>query len=235
MKTMYSMKSLLLAVLFTFAVSPLSVFAQNDTLTSGKFTDTRDDNDYNWVKIGKQVWMAENLAYLPSVNLVDNGSEDEEGSYYYVYGYDGTNVTDAKATSNYDTYGVLYNWTAAQGACPTGWHLPSDVEWTELIDYLGGKDVAGGKLKESGTTHWKSPKSPNTEVTNETGFTALPGGHRYGGNGDFDAIRTNGYWWSATSSYNLFAWSRYMAYKHSDVIKIYYNKEWGLSVRCVRD
>ena len=87
------------------------IVAQNDT--AGTFTDSRDGNEYNWVQIGNQVWMAENLAYLPSVNMVADGSEDAAGSYYYVYGYDGTNVTDAKATANYTTYGVLYNWTAA--------------------------------------------------------------------------------------------------------------------------
>src|SRR5574344_844768 len=159
--------------------------------TSGTFTDDRDNKVYKWVKIGDQVWMAENLAYLPSVNMVADGSEDAAGSYYYVYGYDGTNVAEAKATDNYATYGVLYNWTAAmngeassttnpsgiQGVCPAGWHLPSDAEWTELTDYLGGASVAGGKLKETGTTHWNSP---NTGATNETGFTALPGCYRYG-------------------------------------------------------
>ncbi|MCK9320171.1 FISUMP domain-containing protein, partial [Methanoculleus sp.] len=114
------------------------------TDTAGTFTDSRDGNDYNWVKIGDQVWMAENLAYLPSVNMVADGSEDAAGSYYYVYGYDGTDVTAAKATANYTTYGVLYNWLAAMNACPDGWHLPSDAEWTELTDYLGGESVAGG-------------------------------------------------------------------------------------------
>src|SRR5574344_2998326 len=157
--------------------------------TSETFIDDRDNKVYKWVKIGDQVWMAENLAYLPRVNRVADGSEDAAGSYYYVYGYNGTNVADAKATANYKTYGVLYNWTAAmngeassttnpsgiQGVCPAGWHLPSDAEWTELTDYLGGASVAGGKLKETGTTHWDSP---NTGATNETGFTALPGGYR---------------------------------------------------------
>jgi uncharacterized protein (TIGR02145 family) len=218
--------------------------AQNDT--AGTFTDSRDGKEYNWVKIGDQVWMAENLAYLPSVNPAASGSEDAAGSYYYVYDYDGVNVADAKATANYTTYGVLYNWTAAmagessstsnpsgiQGVCPTGWHLPSDAEWTELTDYLGGTSVAGGKLKETGTTHWDSP---NTGATNETGFTALPGGLRYN-NGTFFNIGNYGYWWSATEDDATIAWYRYMNYNLSNVNRgNSLNKEDGFSVRCVRD
>jgi len=216
---------------------------QNDT--AGTFTDSRDGNEYNWVKIGDQVWMAENLAYLPSVNQVADGSEDAAGSYYYVYGYDGTDVNAAKATSNYATYGVLYNWTAAmagsasstanpsgvQGVCPTGWHLPSDAEWTELTDYLGGVGVAGDKLKETGTTHWYSP---NTGATNETGFTALPGGGR-ASDGSFGSIGGDGYWWSATEYDATLAWNRYLVNYYSNVYRVNYNKELGFSVRCVRD
>ena len=122
-----------------------------DILNNG-FTDARDGTHYDAVKIGNQVWMAENLKYLPSVVGPATGSET--AAYYYVYDYDGTDVMAAKATANYTTYGVLYNWPAAMNACPTGWHLPSDAEWTELTDYLGGSGVAGGKLKEIGTTHW---------------------------------------------------------------------------------
>jgi len=216
----------------------------SDVLNNG-FTDTRDNNHYDVVKIGNQVWMAENLAYLPSVNMVADGSEDAAGSYYYVYGYNGTNVADAKATANYTTYGVLYNWTAAmdgeassttnpsgiQGVCPTGWHLPSDAEWTELTDYLGGTSVAGGKLKETGTTHWTSP---NTGATNETGFTALPGGFRYL-NGSFNYVGYYGFWWSATESNATDAWRRDMSYDLSDVFRNVNYEDLGFSVRCVRD
>src|SRR5690606_15049986 len=133
----------------------------------------------------------------------------------------------AKATSNYETYGVLYNWTAVmagsasstanpsgvQGVCPTGWHLPSDAEWTELSDSLGGSSVAGGKLKETGTTHWFSP---NTGATNETGFTALPGGYRFNP-GEFKYIKNFGYWWSATEDNTASALYWIMSYYHSDL------------------
>src|SRR5690554_3255453 len=279
MKTINTLKKVSLATFLTFVLSFSSVFAQNDTMyimksgaivgqynvntevdsvifykptieetTSGTFIDSRDGNEYNWVQIGDQVWMAENLAYLPSVNMVADGSEDAAGSYYYVYGYgyDGTNVAEAKATDNYATYGVLYNWTAAMNACPDGWHLPSDAEWTELTDYLGGESVAGGKLKETGTTHWNSP---NTGATNETGFTALPGGYR-NSSGAFHRIGYLGYWWSATEYSATNAWDRDVRYDdragtpppwrdvrfiNSSVSRDYYNKEVDFSVRCLRD
>jgi uncharacterized protein (TIGR02145 family) len=262
MKTINTLKKVSLATFLTFVLSFSSVFAQNDTMyimksgaivgqynvntevdsvifykptieetTSGTFIDSRDGNEYNWVQIGDQVWMAENLAYLPSVNMVADGSEDAAGSYYYVYGYDGTNVAEAKATDNYATYGVLYNWTAAMNACPDGWHLPSDAEWTELTDYLGGESVAGGKLKETGTTHWASP---NTGATNETGFTALPGGYR-NLNGTFLNVGLDGYWWSATEYSAAYAWNRNLYYNGSNVDRSNDNKEVGFSVRCLRD
>ncbi len=246
--TMYIMKSGAIVGQYNVNTEVDSVIFYKPTIeetTTGTFTDARDGNQYNWVKIGDQIWMAENLAYLPSVNMVADGSEDAAGSYYYVYGYNGTNVADAKATANYTTYGVLYNWTAAmdgeassttnpsgiQGVCPTGWHLPSDAEWTELTDYLGGTSVAGGKLKETGTTHWTSP---NTGATNETGFTALPGGYR-GDNGTFGSIGSRGYWWSATEYDAPNAWYRYMYDSLSNVGSYKFDKELGFSVRCVRD
>ena len=215
----------------------------NDFANCGVITDIRDGNSYQTVLIGEQCWMAENLAYLPSV--VGPGTESESTPYYYVYGYDGTNVTDAKATSNYTTYGVLYNWPAAmagsassnanpsgvQGVCPAGWHLPSAAEWTELTDYLGGKSVAGGKLKETGTTHWASP---NTGANNESGFTALPGGYR-SNSGVFGDIRYYGYWWSSTELYANDAWYRYLGYDISNVYRGNFYKSMGFSVRCLRD
>ena len=246
--TMYIMKSGAIVGQYNVNTELDSVIFYKPTIeetTSGTFIDSRDGNEYNWVQIGDQVWMAENLAYLPSVNMVADGSEDAAGSYYYVYGYDGTNVADAKATDNYATYGVLYNWTAAmngeassttnpsgiQGVCPAGWHLPSDAEWTVLTDYLGGELVAGGKLKETGTTHWASP---NTGATNETGFTALPGGYR-DLDGAFYSIGYHGGWWSATESSATSAWNRFMSGSISSVDRDYDSKEVGFSVRCVRD
>src|SRR5574344_2484117 len=167
--------------------------SSSSSIVYSTIKDARDNQTYRIVTIGSQTWMAENLKYLPSVVGPRTGSKTTP--HYYVYGYNGTNVTDAKATANYNTYGVLYNWPAAmngaassttnpsgvQGVCPDGWHLPSNAEWTELTDYLGGYSVAGGKLKatgtiEAGTGLWYDR---NTGATNETGFTGLPGGYRY--------------------------------------------------------
>lgn len=198
------------------------------------FTDPRDGNVYKIITIGEQVWMAENLRYLP--NVVGSGTGSETKPYHYVYGYEGTSVPDAKATTNYETYGVLYNWPAAMNACPDGWHLPSDSEWTVLTDYLGGKDVAGGKLKatgtiEAGTGLWVDP---NIDATNETGFTALPGGVSYY-YGTFYGIGGSGHWWSATERGAATAWFRGMYNGYSDIGGDYSLKELGISVRCVRD
>ena len=146
---------------------------------------------------------------------------------------------------NNNTYGVLYNWPAAmngaassttnpsgvQGVCPTGWHLPSDAEWTELTDYLGGTSVAGGKLKETGTTHWASP---NTGATNETGFTALPGGDR-NGYGGFNDVGSYGSWWSSTEYSTDDALSRRLDYDGSNLFNDGSYEKIGFSVRCVRD
>ena len=205
-------------------------------------TDSRDGNIYKVLKIGEQVWMAENLKYLPRVTGPGKGSRTKP--YYYVNGYDGTNVSDAKATAKYDTYGVLYNWLAAmnegesstakpsgvQGVCPCGWHLPSDAEWEQLIDYLG-TGVAGGKLKEKGTTHWNSP---NTGATNETGFTALPGNYRKD-DGTFASVGEDSDFWSATEDNSKYAWFLNIHFNESDVGRNTFKKEVGFSVRCVKD
>ncbi len=211
-----------------YAHSVFGIAYSEDTLVN-IFYDARDGNAYKTVKIGNQIWLAENLKYLPSVVGPSTGSE--RTPYYYVYGYDGTNVADAKATDNYATYGVLYNWTAAMDACPDGWHLPSDAEWTELTDYLGGTSVAGGKLKETGTTHWNTP---NTGATNETGFTALPGGNRSISD-YFNFFGDYGNWWSSTEYSTYHAWYRDMYYRYRNVSRSYYSKGEGFSVRCVRD
>ena len=211
----------------------------------GSFTDSRDGNHYETVTIGSQVWMAENLAYLPSVVGPETGSEYdgyEAYPFYYVYGYDGASVATAKATANYTTYGVLYNWPAAITACPEGWHLPSDAEWKQLEMYLGITSAQadatgwrgtaeGGKLKEEGTTHWDSP---NTGATNSSGFTALPGGYR-SRSGVFYDIGLFGLWWSSTELATDTAWLRSLGYSIGLVSRYDYDKDSGYSVRCLRD
>ncbi|MBW6481356.1 MAG: hypothetical protein K0B37_18170 [Bacteroidales bacterium] len=214
----------------------------------GSFTDPRDEADYQTVTIGNQVWMAENLRYLPAVVGPETGSDTTP--YYYVNGYDGTDVSAAKATDNYASYGVLYNWPAAmagsassnanpsgvQGVCPTGWHLPSHAEWTQLTDYLGGLDVAGGKMKatgtiEAGTGLWHEP---NTGATNETGFTILPGGWRHP-SPSFLSVGEVGGWFSASTDPTNHAYIR-SVYNISGGVDSYPAfKELGFSIRCLKD
>jgi len=225
----------------------IEALEESDILNNG-FTDSRDGTHYNAIKIGNQIWMAENLKYLPSVVGPATGSQTTP--YYYVYGYNGTVLADAKATANYSTYGVLYNWVAAmnsetsstanpsgvQGVCPTGWHLPSDAEWTELTDYLSGTDLAGGKLKATGAIEWGTGlwHNPNIGATNETGFTALPGGFRHT-DGVFSFIGSKGNWWSATEVFANTAYFRRMDHFESSVHSSHTTKGFGFSVRCVWD
>ncbi len=211
-------------------------FTTLQSASYGSFTDSRDGTVYQTVTIGNQEWMAENLKYLPSVvrgvqheNPLDFAPISLTTPYYYVYGYDGEDVAAAKQTTNYNTYGVLYNWQAALTACPAGWHLPGDDEWTALTDYLGGFLVAGSKLKEVGTAHWESP---NSDATNESGFTALPGGFVSSTSLD---IGQQGFWWSATENITNYAWSRLLNTSGSSMGVNHHRMEHGFSVRCVKD
>ncbi len=238
--TMYVMKNGAVVGKYNVKNQVDSVIFYNPT-ESFTFTDARDGNVYNWVQIGNQKWMAENLAYLPSVS--EPWTVSETAPHYYVYGYEGTDVNAAKTSSNYSAYGVLYNWAAAMngmtsssanpsgvlGICPNGWHLPSDAEWTELIDYVGGTAIAGGKLKETGTNHWVSP---NTGATNETDFAALGGGYN---SGSFSSIGIYGLWWSATKFDGTSSWRRRMDYNNGAVNNSNLSKGIGFSIRCVKD
>jgi len=200
--------------------------------TTSTVTDI-DGNVYNTVTIGTQVWMAENLK---TTKYNDNTSiplvtDNTAWAALTTSGYCWYNNDAATYKA---TYGALYNWhTVNTGKlCPTGWHVPTDAEWTTLTTYLGGEGVAGGKLKETGTAHWISP---NTGATNETGFTALPGGFRdY--NGPCYYIGSYGLWWSSTEySTTSSAWRRTMHYDNTSVLRDYFDKRLGFSVRCVRD
>ena len=230
--------------------SNLNSSAASLDLCGGSFVDVRDGNSYNTLLIGTQCWMKENLAWLPSVVGPATGSTSI--AYYYVYGYNGTDVPTAKGTANYTTYGVLYNGTAAmqgagsssadpsgvQGACPTGWHLPSDIEWCNMentveagadptCSIMGYRGVnGGGFLREAGTTHWNSP---NTGATNSTGFTWLGAGSRDNG-GVFQNIKVNGILWSTTTSIVHHTVTTSAQFGRSTLTSTY-----GLSVRCIRD
>jgi uncharacterized protein (TIGR02145 family) len=211
------------------------VTAMEDMLIdAGLYTiSDADNNTYNIIKISDQVWMTENLKttkYNDGTNIplvTDNtawANLDAPGYCWY----------NNDSSSYAQIYGALYNWLTVEAGklCPTGWHVPTDAEWTTLTDYVGGTSVAGGKLKETGITHWKSP---NTGATNETGFTALPGGYRNYYEGAFNSIGNIGVWWSKSEYNTDSAWGRRMRYNYSDVSKAGYDKAMGFSVRCVRD
>ena len=129
--------------------------------------------------------------------------------------------------------GALYNSFAVNTGklAPPGWHIPTDAEWTILTTYLGGDSIAGGKLKETGTTHWQIP---NTGATNATGFTAIPGGYRTT-NGSFSSISEFGYWWSSSEAEPGAAWSRGIYNNYNDVFRGNVYKNDGFSVRCLKD
>jgi uncharacterized protein (TIGR02145 family) len=184
------------------------------------------------VTIGSQIWTSCNLNVstyrngdvIPQVTDPTQWTNLTTGAWCY---YNNDPLTEP-------IYGKLYNWYAVndpRGIAPTGYHVPSDTEWTTLTDYLGGDALAGGKLKEVGTTHWLAP---NTGATNESGFTALPGGSR-NTNGDYFDISNFGYWWSS-SDYNAGnAWYRYMSYAGPVLARDTYENSWGMSVRLVKD
>ncbi len=202
----------------------------NPNINYGTMTDI-DGNVYKTVTIGTQTWMAENLKttkYKDGISIPKISDDIKWISLttgaYCDYENDQNKVA---------TYGRLYNWYAVNTdkLCPTGWHVSTDPEWTQLINYLGGELIAGGKLKEVGITHWNSP---NTGATNESGFTALPSAYR-GNDGKFYSLGYYGCWWNATEFDTDSAWYRYMNYDYGNVVRNYYSKEDGFSVRCVRD
>jgi uncharacterized protein (TIGR02145 family) len=199
-----------------------------------------DKKSYKVVKIGDQVWMAENLAWLPVLSPLAQSYTEK---YYYVFGYAAT-LTAAKATDYYSTYGVLYNWPAAIASCPAGWHLPSDVEWTTLTNYLADN---GYGYEGSGTDIAKSLEAPaywhdcpylgtpgiNPYLNNSCGFSGLPGGY-LSRLGQWSNIGYSGYWWSSEgSSYTASHWA--LDHWSTDLISLFNSTGCGCSVRCVSD
>ncbi len=198
---------------------------------------TVSDNDVNIyiaITIGTQVWMNENLKTTKyndgtSIPLVTDGTA---WTNLTSPGYCWYNNNQATYKT---TYGALYNWYAVNTGklCPTGWHIPTDTEWTTLTTYLGGESVAGGELKETGTTHWTSTTAG---TDNSSGFTALPGGNR-NFDGSFLLLGNYGYWWSSSPDLTLTdnAWNRGMSNSNTTVTKNSASKKGGFSVRCVKN
>ncbi len=206
----------------------------NADITYGTMTD-QDGNVYKTVSIGPQTWMAENLrttkyndgTAIPRINDDTEWASSNIGSY--------CNYNNTISDTAIATYGRLYNWHAVNTGklCPDGWLVPTNFQWQTLGNILGNADVISGKLKEIGTTHWFEPELPN-EASNETGFTALPGGRREI-NGLFDNIGQVGSWWSATEYTTNWALYWSMTYNGSSLYKSSESKEPGFSVRCMSD
>ena len=221
------------------------------------FMDARDSNIYPTVQIGTQCWMKKNLAYLPSV--VGPGTGSETTPYYYVYNYNGTDVATAKSQTNYTTYGVLYNWSAALTACPSGWHLPTDAELNTLETYVvsyinspnpqypcstsetGWRRCADNSGTDAGGTYGagKSLKKvgQGTGVgagDDLVGFSALLAGYR-NTDGSFYYIGSDTGFWSSSASSSSLAWNRFLSTSYSTVNRYNDDKAYGFSVRCLRD
>lgn len=205
-------------------------YAQNIPFEKTAMLTDIDGNTYKTIKIGTQVWLAENLRVtkyrngkaIP--NVLGTANDNLVSGAWCYFNNDSLNNV---------AYGKLYNWYAvkdSRGLCPVGWHVPSDDEWTVLANYLGGDSVAGGKMKESDTTHWAAP---NMYATNASGFTAIPGG--FSRDGSFYNY-SNAYWWSATKERACCARLRVLYYYYSTpMFRTEYFKSDGIPVRCVKD
>ncbi|MFA5032986.1 MAG: FISUMP domain-containing protein [bacterium] len=193
-----------------------------------------DNNHYAVVKIGTQVWMAENLKTTKYRNgdSIPNVTDSTQWDTLTTGAYCNYNNNTAKG----DTYGHLYNWYTvadSHNMCPVGWHVPSDSEWTILTDYLGGTSVAGGKLKENCTTLWQSL---NIGATNESGFSALPGGGRHSSDSMFFSMGVVGCWWPSDMYGVDYALVHCLYCNYYNMSRIYgIDNRYGCSVRCVKD
>ena len=207
-----------------------------------------DGNTYGTVSIGNQCWMKNDLkvSHYADGTEIPNITDDTD------WGNLGDNNTDKAfafynndANNESDTYGALYTWAAAmngenssttipsnvQGACPTGWHLPSDGEWVELTDFMGGTSVAGQKMKEVGSAHWTGTNSG----TDEFGFTALPIGTRRDNSGAFESIGGTVYWWCTTEEDAENTYTRQLYYMGDAVAIGGHLKSAGQAIRCIKD
>ncbi|MBM3162472.1 MAG: hypothetical protein FJZ79_03950 [Chlorobi bacterium] len=182
------------------------------------------------VTVGKQVWMAENLAVTHYRNGEEIPQVQDAGAWQRLT--TGAWCWYANDSGNGVTYGKLYNWFAVndpRGLAPAGWHIPSDAEWQELVDATGGEKASATKLKS--TVLWREPL---TGADNSTGFTALPAGYR-SSNGTFSLIGSNGNFWTSTENSGYSAWYRQMYNSYSAVYRVSSSKTMGLSVRCMKD
>jgi len=198
---------------------------------TGTATDI-EGNTFKTIKIGNQVWMAENLKVTHFRNGDPIPQISDDSQWYDLTS--GACCNYDNDSSKVEVYGRLYNWYAVNGSrkiAPTGWHVPSDAEWQTLIDYLGGDEVAGGKLKGTGTDYWTEP---NTGATNESDFSAMPGGFR-DAYGNFNSIGGSAWFWTATASSENAAWYWMLSYAQANAVHDPYTKRSAYSVRCIKD
>ncbi len=176
----------------------------------GKYTDNRDGEVYKTIQIGDQVWMTENLNYTS-----DNGR-----------------AIFSNSSMLSDVFGKLYCWEIAIEVCPDGWHLPSEEEWETLADHLGGEDIAGSKMKEI-SKYWNSL---NEESSNESGFSALPGGYLEDPDDtSYPFMGEIGFFWSTKEKSGSSAWFRYVKFDGNLLKAGNGDKKFGMSVRCLKE
>jgi uncharacterized protein (TIGR02145 family) len=191
-----------------------------------------DGNEYDTVVIGTQVWLGENLKTTKynngvSIPLVTDNSQwaSMSSAAFCWYGNNRAAV---------EQYGALYNWWAVKVSflCPIGYHVPSKEEWSSLIDYLGGEEIAGAKLKATGNQFWINN---NSQTTNESGFTAMPGGRRSPNDGTFDSMRGSGSWWTSSPGIDDDSGRRVDILSGLNGAYIMgLSKKAGFSVRCIK-
>jgi uncharacterized protein (TIGR02145 family) len=249
--TIYSDKALTAGTTYTYRV-----YSYNNTGASPTYSNEvsiatiltvtdASGNTYPAVTIGTQVWMAENLRttkYRDGSNIpvvtsnttwANNWNNGNPLSQPMMCWYN-----NDQATYTANKFGALYNWYAINPAtngnknvCPSGWHVPTDAEWTTLTNSLGGESVAGGKMKSTGTQYWLL----NEGATNESGFSGLPGGSRASDSGAFGNLGFLGWWWSASESGAETAWTRDLGLNSAGLVRFNNPKRDGFSVRCLRD
>ena len=213
-----------------FAISLFCIIST--VLPAQRNVNDIDGNVYNTITIGTQVWMVENLKVTHYRNKEPIAVIADPMKWSFL---------ESGACCDYDNssfisevYGKLYNYYAVidpRQLCPDGWHIPTDQEWSELTSYLGEKNNTGGRLKEETTDYWQSP---NTGATNESCFTALPGGNR-APDGSFTHFGGGGYWWSSSGFGIYDAWSRYIFYNSGNIYRYDSNIRSAFSVRCLKN
>ena len=191
-----------------------------------------EGNEYNTITIGTQTWMTKNLGTtryndgtaIPLVTPPEEWSALSAPAYCW--------YKNDEATYK-GFYGALYNGYAVNTGklCPAGWHVPTDIEWNVLTVCLGGEEIAGGKLKEAGTSRWVRP---NSGATNKSNFSGLPGGLRYS-DGEYHDFGFSGYWWTSTQYSASRAFFRFLYHQDSCIFRFDNVKQNGFSVRCLKD